>query len=172
MPIYLSTNSIERLASKYYEKGIIVDTNLLLLLLVGAFDKSRIATFKRTATYSEEDYELVYKLALLFKKVFVTPQILAELSNLLKVSEAEESEMLRAMISTLEGSTEKHFSKNHLILNPLLIKLGFTDVSILSAARNKRVLVITDDLPLSNALRESMCDVLNINDIRTTQWLI
>lgn len=171
MSIYLSSNSLASLVSRYREKGLIFDTNLLLLLLYGLFDKSRLSQFRRVTQYSEQDFEYIYKLAPAFNKIIVTPQILAELTNLMKVAVHEEHRMLQSVLILLKGAGEKHFGKDHLSVDPLFMKLGFTDISILAAARKRRVLVVTDDLPLTHALRSRECDVLNLNDVRTDQWL-
>ena len=37
------------LLARYYTKGIIIDTNILLLYLVGSTNRERITRFKRTA---------------------------------------------------------------------------------------------------------------------------
>ena len=45
------------LLSKYYAKGIVIDTNILLLYLVGSVNHQRITKFKRTAQFIPEDYD-------------------------------------------------------------------------------------------------------------------
>ena len=171
MPPYLSSNGIEPLILRYHANGIIVDTNLLLLLLFGLIDSMNLKRFKCVAKYEESDFKSVYKLVSCFSPIVVTPQILAELTNLVKVSEAEEKKLLLSVTSLLKNAREKYFAKNILIDEPSFVKLGFTDVTILRAARKRRLLVITEDLQLTLALRRESCDVLNLNDIRTQQWL-
>lgn len=171
MPLYLSSNGVEPLVIRYRERGVIIDTNLLLLLLFGLFDKTQLKRFKCVAQYEESDFEILKKLAFLFKQVYVTPQILAELTNLAKVSETEEKKLLATIIQLLRETREKYFAKNQLLNEPLLVRFGFTDTTILTAARGKRLLVITEDFPLTIALQAESCDVLNLNDIRTQQWL-
>ncbi len=41
----------------YYKKGILIDTNLLLLLLIGLYKKSLIATNNRTSKYEIAHFE-------------------------------------------------------------------------------------------------------------------
>jgi hypothetical protein len=41
--------------------GLLVDTNLLVLLTVGTVNRNRIDTFKRTRQYSQADYDLLLK---------------------------------------------------------------------------------------------------------------
>lgn len=71
---------IEAYIKQYRRKGIIVDTNLLLLALIGG--TSSIGEFKRTRGYSDEDYQLLLKVIDQFETLVSTPHILAEVSNL------------------------------------------------------------------------------------------
>ena len=47
------------LFEKHQSKGVLVDTNLLVLYLVGKVNKNRILNFKRTQKYTVEDFELL-----------------------------------------------------------------------------------------------------------------
>jgi hypothetical protein len=44
------------LIEKHRSKGVLVDTNLLVLLLVGSINKRRIPEFKRTQSFTIEDF--------------------------------------------------------------------------------------------------------------------
>ena len=63
-------------------KPLILDTNLLILVLVGLFDINSIGTFKRTNKYSERDYNNLIDIVKQFPKLVITPHIFAEISNL------------------------------------------------------------------------------------------
>ncbi len=69
------------LLKKYYSKGILIDTNLLLIFIIGMCDKNYIATFKRTKTFSSEDYDILFHILQPFCKIITTPNILTEVSN-------------------------------------------------------------------------------------------
>ena len=47
------------LIGKHRAKGVLVDTNLLVLFLAGTVNRQRIANFKRIGGFSIEDYELL-----------------------------------------------------------------------------------------------------------------
>lgn len=47
---------IDSLWARYRQKGILVDTNILLLWFVGAVNRDRISQFKRTQKFSPEDF--------------------------------------------------------------------------------------------------------------------
>jgi hypothetical protein len=70
------------LPPKLDRSSLLLDSNLLLLLAVGSYDRKLIATFKRVSGYTVEDYELLGRFASGFRDVATTPHILTEVSNL------------------------------------------------------------------------------------------
>lgn len=48
----------ERFDQNARTRGILIDTNLLVLLLVGAVNRDRIPKFKRTRGYTADDWDL------------------------------------------------------------------------------------------------------------------
>jgi hypothetical protein len=50
------------LIAKYKGQGVLVDTNLLALYLVGSVNIERIATFKRTSSFDKDDFRLLVRL--------------------------------------------------------------------------------------------------------------
>ncbi|WP_346840907.1 hypothetical protein RAL92_21810 [Metapseudomonas otitidis] len=64
-------------------KKLIIDTNLLLLLVIGGVDQGRyIGRSSRLNKFSERDYRIVLEYISDFQ-VFITPYIAAEVSNLI-----------------------------------------------------------------------------------------
>ncbi len=51
---------------RYRQAGIMVDTNILLLFFIGAFDQNLITRFKRTRQFSVEDYATLISIFGLF----------------------------------------------------------------------------------------------------------
>lgn len=45
---------VEGLIAKYHDRGLLIDTNLLLLFVVGLFDSGLITQFKRTKQFVPE----------------------------------------------------------------------------------------------------------------------
>jgi hypothetical protein len=70
------------LIAKHQAKGVLVDTNLLVLLLVGLVNKRRILDFKRTQNFTIEDFDLLSRLISWFGKLFTTPHVLSQVSDL------------------------------------------------------------------------------------------
>lgn len=59
---------------RYRGKGLLLDTNLLLLYFVGLVSPGLISNFKPTlsAGFSVGDFELLLRITSLFKKIIVT----------------------------------------------------------------------------------------------------
>jgi hypothetical protein len=164
-------NSVEIAIEKYCTKGVVIDTNLLLVYAVGCHDPRWIEKFSRTHSYSADDFSLLSKFVSRFSVVVSTPNILTEVSNLLgqlpggvKPSCFEE---LRKQILLLneeflpsrDASSSKHF-----------VRFGLTDSAIMGVSKN-RYLVLTDDLKLAFLLEKFGFDVLNFNHLRAPRWM-
>jgi hypothetical protein len=63
-------------------RGVLIDSNLLLLLFLGTYDRRQIATNDRLSKYSEDDYDLLIQVLRPFTRIITTPNILTEVSNL------------------------------------------------------------------------------------------
>ncbi len=71
------------LLRKHRGKGVLVDANLLVLLLVGTVNRRRIGDFKRTQSFTAEDFDLLRKLiAHLGPRMVATPHVLSQVSDL------------------------------------------------------------------------------------------
>jgi hypothetical protein len=63
---------------------IVVDTNLLVLLVVGSASIEYINKHKRLTSFSTDDFELLVELIGMFSDIVMLPHILSETSNLIK----------------------------------------------------------------------------------------
>ena len=64
-----------------HSKGLLVDTNLLVLYAVGLVNPDRISTFKRTRKYSKDDFELLLRVLAEYRPLCTVAHILAEVSR-------------------------------------------------------------------------------------------
>ncbi|MFN3326862.1 MAG: hypothetical protein ACK5AZ_25495 [Bryobacteraceae bacterium] len=62
--------------------GVLVDTNLLVLLVVGSVDRERVSRFKRTSDYSSADWDLLTGILEQISQRYTVPHVLAEVSAL------------------------------------------------------------------------------------------
>lgn len=166
---------MQDILQKYSKIGLIIDTNLLLLYLVGIYDVNLITNFKRTAKYTSEDFNIIDNFLKYFNKVITTPYILSELSNLsLQIKEPKKKDYFIYLIKVLKQYYEEHIAKDTILDSRelyLLPQIGFTDLSIIEAVKKNEYLVFTDDFKLTGYLQSLKFDVINLNHIRTSQWL-
>ena len=155
---------------RYRSRGVLVDTNILLLYFVGRFAPRMISRFKRTKAFAIEDYDLLSRLLSGFKRVVTTPNILSEVSSLscqmrdpLRTKYFEQfaheiTTLDEHYVRSVDAASVKHFTK-----------LGLTDSAIIDLAKGN-YLVLTDDLTLYLFLESTGIDVLNFNHVRQLHW--
>lgn len=155
----------KKLSSK--TKPIITDTSPLLLLLMGLYDKNAIGDFKRLSPkYDSEDYDLVLQFVAR-RKIIVTPQVLSEVSNFAEGLKNKFSEFIEGNRPTLEKINEKYIPKTDILASQEVVKFGFTDTSIILAAKETNALVLTDDFPLFGACKRIGVDTMHMMEIQS-----
>lgn len=164
------SQDIDQILAKYRGKGIIVDTNLLLLFVVGSHDSNRITSFKRTNKFGIDDYMLVKRFVDCFKTVRTTPSILTEVSNHLnQLPDNLKAEFYSAFSNCINSLFEVYKESASLSKNDCFTKYGLADTSIITDAKSNYV-VLTDDFPLSGYLNSAGVDAINFNHLRMVNW--
>lgn len=154
------------LIAKYSTKGILIDTNILLLYLVGTVNQARIEKFKRTAQFIPEDYDLLVQIVNKFQQVIVTPNILTEVNSLAnQLGEPERSKGLEALKILTSKISEEYLASELIANQESFNRFGLTDCGIILAAKDK-YLVLTDDLKLHLYLQALGIDTINFNNLR------
>jgi rRNA-processing protein FCF1 len=161
------TKLVKKLISRYREKGILVDTNILLLYFIGRCDPNQIQTFKRTRQFTIEDFECLFNLVQSFEKVITTPNVLTEVNSLSgQLGEPFKIEFFTNFIREISIVDEHYVQSQDAIQVEEFIKLGLTDSGIFNLSKNS-YLVLTDDFRLSQYLQKKNIDVINFSHIRT-----
>ncbi len=147
------------MSKKLLDKGqvIVIDTSPLLLLLMELYDKNATDNFKRLSEYDSDDYDLLYQFVAK-RKIIVTPQVLSEVSNFADQLKNRFSEFIEENRPNLEKIDEKYITKAEILTSPEVVKFGFTDTSIILAAKENNALVLTDDFPLCNICKRNGLD--------------
>lgn len=147
-------------------KQIIVDTNLLLLMVVGLARRDLIDKHKRTNTFTQEDYDLLLLLLEPYEKITVTPNILTETYNLAaQIGEPDRSLIMQALGLLIKNHNEVYQQSALVSESSHFSRLGLTDCGILELAKTKATL-ITTDLNLYLAASKAGCDAHNFNHLR------
>ena len=159
----------EELIEKHRAKGVLVDTNLLVLFLVGTVNRQRILNFKRTGDFAIADYDLLVRLIGWFGKLIATPHVLSQVSDLTDLSGIELIAIRELFKVLVENIEESYDTSRVLVGDPAFKRLGLTDAAIATVC-SRGILVLTTDVQLHVALQERDIDALNFNHIRPLGW--
>jgi hypothetical protein len=126
-------------------RQLILDANLLVLLVVGARDRTLIARHKRTAGFTSEDYDLLLDCVEGFDRILVTPNILTEASNLLRqTGEPLSSKLTSDLGALVHGLEEEYVASVVAVEQGDYVRLGLTDSGLIECARDDVPLLTTD----------------------------
>ncbi len=130
---------------------VAVDTNLLLLLIVGSTRKDFICRHKRLKSYTERDFELIAQTLRNVDVIISTPNVMTEVSNLLVqgVLEPLRSELLSRFVSLSAAMDERYHPCGMVMEDPAFVALGLSDAAWLCILKADSILV-TDDRDLSD----------------------
>lgn len=148
-------------------KEVIIDTNVLILYLVGSTNQEYIKKVKATKNiFNKNDYETIKNIILYYDKVITTPNILTELSLFAGQKKHLKKELFNQFnVMVCSSNFEEKFVKSPEISNDSSFnRLGLTDIAIAKLSEEK-VGVITKDLDLCLELQSRGLQVLNFNYI-------
>ena len=152
---------------------LLIDTNLLLVLLVGAQDRGQIARFKRTSKYSLADYDLLANYVAGFHEVVVTPNVLTETSNLAgQLAEPLRSRVLGQLgVFAATKAVERYIPSSEAVKERDFLRLGLADASVALAANDgkRKFAVLTDDLALYAKLLAEDVYAVNFYHLRSSE---
>ncbi|OHD62188.1 MAG: hypothetical protein A2014_01345 [Spirochaetes bacterium GWF1_49_6] len=145
----------------------ILDTNLFILLLIGLYNPDAIKVNKRTSKYSIEDFESLRSFLLTVKKIFITPHILTEVSNLTdRIGGKDVYNYFEIFKSVAKSHFEIYTPKDKLLDSQLLPRIGITDTSLYFAAKETNSIIITDDEECAPYLESHDCEILCLSAIQ------
>lgn len=129
-------------------KPLLIDANLLLLYLVGNCSIDSIAKSNRLKQYSAENFQDLKKFIHAANKIYVTPNIMTEISNLIDFTGQlliDFYNVFREFMS-LENVEEISLESKAISSRDEFLIYGLTDSGINSLA--KKCLILTDDSKL------------------------
>lgn len=155
--------------SQLHGRDLLIDSNLLLLGVVGNFDV-RLVGQGRLEAFVAEDLDRLNEFTSLAKQLITTPGILTETSNLAaqmigKLNRSSLFERFRAIIRIMD---QRHERASVVCEQPAFLRLGLTDAEIAQIA-NKDMIVLTVDFPLHGYLHKNGIRALNFNHYRAEQ---
>ncbi|GAA0878418.1 hypothetical protein GCM10009119_13860 [Algoriphagus jejuensis] len=124
---------------------IFLDTNALVLLIVGLIDKSLISSHKRISIYEVLDFENLAVLVGALEKIVCTPNVLTEVDNLLnnfqKGHRRQYYDVIRELISR---SSERFIESKRVIELSPFFELGLADTGVFEICKKCDFLVTGD----------------------------
>lgn len=157
---------------RYRSKGILIDTNLLLVYFVGNYDPSLIPKFKRTLTFTVEDFDILGRAFKFFSKVVTTPNILTEVNSFSnQLPEGIKPAYYAKMAEQVSILEEHYLTSRKICALEHFKKFGLTDSGLIELVKDN-YLVLTDDFRLASYMQNVGVDVINFNHIRTLNWKI
>ena len=150
------------------ELAVAVDSNLLLLLVVGMTSRDYVGKHKRLKEFTVDDFDLLQEQLSVATEIVVTPNTLTETSNLIDhiadPARTKIYETLRSLVKS-PGAKEIYVASVGAVENSELPRLGLTDCVLLDACSTGTPL-ITVDLRLFLAAISRGDKALNFNHLR------
>lgn len=149
-----------------------LDSNLLLLLVVGRTERGLLTRHKRLRSYSEADYELLQGFIAVSNVLVTTPSALTEVSNIADFGllEPARSRVVHSLMSLVEVLDEIYWPSRQLAQIDAFARLGLADCSLLQVLdRNTRLLTV--DNALYRAALERGASADNFDHVRIARGL-
>lgn len=146
--------------------AIVLDTNLLVLLVVGLASPDYVLQHKRLRAYSQSDFTLLKELISAAPVIIVTPNTLTEASNLLRqIPEPARTHIALTFRAILELTEEHYVESRQAAERKEFVRLGLTDAVLLNTTAEAHVL-LTADLDLYLAAVNDGRSAVNFNHYR------
>lgn len=141
---------------------IVIDSNSLVVLLLGRIDPHQINNHKRTSLYDDSDYDILIRLIKDFKNVKLIPNVLTEADNLLNEMTGDLKEEYLIQLTDLMSKVDEEYIKSIEATNDYAFRdLGLTDTLVLLVAE-KCDLLITSDSKLADQARSRNIQVFDL----------
>ena len=163
-------SSADPWSSLHRRAGLLIDTNLLVLFVVGSVNPDRIERFKRTSQYTRSDYQLLLRVLDRFEPLYTSAHVMAEVSNLTDLTGGERLLARRKLKDMLAILQEPWMPSVRAAQSARYESLGLTDAAIMALAREHKCAVLTADFNLYQALSGDGIPVLNFAHLQELSW--
>ncbi len=124
---------------------LVLDTNLLVLLVVGLVGEELIERHKRLNAFNVGDFRQLVGIVETASKLLFVPHVLAETSNLVRSVEEPRRTNVTALLGRLIGTTEERPVASQAVVNDTTyLRLGLTDAVLLSLVDRTHTLLTVD----------------------------
>ncbi len=124
---------------------ILIDSNALIVLLLGFIDPKLIGRHKRTSIYQAEDFYNLLSVIKGLDQLVVLPNIWTEVDNLLNNFQGNyKFQYIEKITETIKAVTEQYIASKTGSESHNFFDLGLTDSLILEYAKECQLLVTSD----------------------------
>jgi len=165
------TDTVRSLVQRYSARGVLLDSNLLLVWLIGRIDRDMVSRFKRTSRFTAEDYDNLAGMCDQFGAWYTTPHVLTEVSNLGGTLKGDYEAAFRLLLrDRVKLLRESALPSADIVNTPAFLMLGLTDAALVHVARTGPLLV-TVDLDLARHVQRLGLDVLNFTNVQGLRFI-
>lgn len=126
---------------------VLIDSNALIILLLGIMDKKLINTHKTTSIYEIADFENLVNFIGDLSKLLVIPNVWTEVDNLLNsFSGTYRYKYLQAIKQIIVETSEKYLESQSIILHYNFEQVGLTDSILIEIGKECDCLITSDSL--------------------------
>jgi rRNA-processing protein FCF1 len=149
---------------------VLVDTNCLIIYVLGIINPVLINTNKNTSIYDESDFYLILELIKSPDNLLILPNIWTEVDNLLNRNLTGNYKYLyfERIRSVMQENVEKYIESVEATKDVNFYQLGITDTLILIEAKNCELL-ITSDGDLSDRANAQGIKVFDMSKYKNEQ---
>ncbi len=132
--------------------GVALDSNLLLVDVLGLDNPALISKFKRTDRYKSGDFDRIVATLNRYQGIHLTPNVVTEVSNLATaLPERYRPTFVARLAEVLAVSSESYVASAGLLSRPECWRFGVTDLGLENLARSG-LTVLTADRRLASYL--------------------
>ncbi len=123
----------------------LIDTNSLIVLLVGLIDPRLIQKHKRTSIYVEQDFNDLVSFIGNIEELVVLPNVWTEVDNLLNhFSHGHKDRYIEEITNTIKSTSEKFLESKEATASIGFFDLGLTDSLLLEYSKECELLITSD----------------------------
>jgi hypothetical protein len=149
---------------KRQQGGVLLDTNVLLLFVMMAIERSYVSEWKRTQQFSEAHMDALQLLVANARGFVTTPHILTEVTNLAdKLPSHLRRRFMIAVARFAQTARERYKLSAKLSKDVAFGRLGLADVAQLVLPTSAKPVIITVDGPLFIELEQRRLPAVNLN---------
>jgi hypothetical protein len=153
--------------ARYKTRGVLVDSSLLVVYLVGTFDRRHLVNCRAIkSSFSYPEFRLLSTIIGQFDIMITTPHVLTEVSNLAGKLPSALHSKFRAFFATIIAKfAEQNVRAVDIALAHDFVHFGITDTAI-SLISPGQYFVLTEEAALYALLAANGVDVMNFSHVR------